>query len=402
MAEQRAGTDQPAPTAGEPGRTATNSGFGSEPLSLDELTTNSLWTTAADGLLIVDRSGTIRATNDALDRLFGYEPDEIVGNALEVLVPVEARERHVAHRTRFDAQPTDRPMSHGVHFRGLKADGATFPVVVGISHVDTLDGPMSVASIRDVSERERVEAQLALAKRRTAISETHDRIASDLHDTVIQRLFALGLGLQSEAESSTEETTAQVMTDAVDTIDDIIGEIREAIYGLRLAKQELGSTTDRILDVLVEMQPSLGLTPDLTVDPRVDDVEDAITVEHLCKVLREAISNVARHAAASEVRIDVSIVEQHLVLVVEDDGRGLSPPDTSPTDPDHRSASHGSASHGSASHGSASHGSASHGYGLESLRRRADGLGGSMSVSANVPSGTRLRWSVPVVADRDA
>ncbi len=341
---------------------------GNGPIPVPELVDSPLWKRAADGLVLVGSSGTIRATNAELERCFGYDPGELVGEPLEVLLPSNVRDRHVEHRRSYDARPWDRAMLDGNHFKGLRSDSTVFPVTVGLSRVETDEGDMTVAAVRDSTEREHVETELALAHRRSLLAEEHDRIASDLHDSVVQRLFALGLGLDRIAAQADDDIAA-ALSEAVDRIDDTIGDIRDAIYGLHSATDDDDATSHRLLDVIVESRNALGFLPEVVLASGVDDIDDAVLVEHLRKVLREALSNVARHAQASSARVEVSTLDTSVVLVVEDDGIGLGDPETT-------------------------------GLGLAGMRRRAEGLGGAFSVEDVRPHGTRVRWSAPPAAHR--
>jgi len=200
---------------------------------------------------------------------------------------------------------------------------------------------------------------------RVAVFEDRDRIARDLHDLVIQRLYATGMSLESLSARMGESDGGRRISGAVDALDETIKEIRSAIFSLhsRPAADQPGLRA-RILEVVDEAAAALGFAPSLRMSGRLDDAGLlAGAQEHLLGALREALSNAARHAAAS--RVDVTVeAGRELILVVRDNGTGLK-------DSGRRS-------------------------GLANLAERAEGLGGTMRAGAADGGGTEIEWRVPL------
>ena len=199
---------------------------------------------------------------------------------------------------------------------------------------------------------------------RFAVFEDRDRIARDLHDLVIQRLYATGMSLQSVSARISEPDTRQRVGSAVDALDETIKEIRAAIFSLhsRPAADESGLRA-RILAVADEVTESLGFAPALRLAGPLDENVPAAAGEHLLGALREALSNAARHAGASKVDVTVEAGPE-LVLVVLDNGTGL-------TQTVRRS-------------------------GLANLAERAELLGGTLLAGPADGGGTRIEWRVPL------
>ncbi|MFC0037169.1 GAF domain-containing sensor histidine kinase [Actinomadura rayongensis] len=197
---------------------------------------------------------------------------------------------------------------------------------------------------------------------RLALFEDRDRIAKDLHDTVIQRLFATAMTLMSAIKITTKPDVATRVQRAVDDLDDTIRQIRSTIFALQAAPdaESLRSRLYALVDAATEQ---LGFAPSVRLDGLLDTAVPDDTGDHLLAVTREALSNAARHARASHVSVDVTAGDD-LTLRVEDDGVGI--PDTG-----RRS-------------------------GLANLHDRATALGGTLTTRPRPGGGTILVWRVPL------
>jgi signal transduction histidine kinase len=203
------------------------------------------------------------------------------------------------------------------------------------------------------------------------VLEDRERIARDLHDVVIQRLFATGLSLQSTARMIIREEARDRVSLAVDELDTIIRDIRQSIFELRAPAAT--SLRAEILDALDRAAMTLGFRPRLTTNGPIDYGVPETLRGDVVAVLREALSNVVRHARASKVNVTISVTGANIVIEVVDDGVGV---------PAHAT--------------SASRGPVSTGHGLSNLGSRAADRGGSFRVEAREPSGTALTWSAPL------
>jgi two-component system, cell cycle sensor histidine kinase and response regulator CckA len=141
---------------------------------------------APDAMVCVDSTGKIALLNAQAERLFGYERDEIVGQPVEVLVPEQVRASHPAHRADYMAEPRSRPMGAGMELAGRRRDGSTFPAEISLSAIQTDDGVLVTAAIRDVSERRAIQAE----RERLRTQAERDRLERQLQQS--QRLESLG------------------------------------------------------------------------------------------------------------------------------------------------------------------------------------------------------------------
>ena len=154
-----------------------------------------------------------------------------------------------------------------------------------------------------------------------AVYEDRDRLARDLHDTVIQRLFAVGLSLQSIA-SSTTDALARRLNAAIGEIDDTIRQVRSSIYELGITRDTRGVRAG-VLDLLGELEPIVGFEVRATFDGPVDSAVPDRVAEHLLATIREAVTNVGRHAQATGATVLLRVAEGWCRLEVVDNGRGI-------------------------------------------------------------------------------
>lgn len=161
------------------------------------------------------------------------------------------------------------------------------------------------------------------AEQRLVVLEDRDRIAMDLHDHVIQELFAIGLGLENTAAQVGDEALARRIRQRVEDIDGTIRRIRTSIFELRgTAAGPLESLRQRVLDVAADLTPALGFPPHLTFSGGLDVRMEGALVDDIVAAVRESLTNAARHAGARSVTVDVALDGDVLTVTVRDDGVG--------------------------------------------------------------------------------
>lgn len=195
---------------------------------------------APDAIVVVDEAGMIVAANRRTEDLFGHEPADLLGTPIETLVPLAFRAAHVAHREQYIRAPRARPMGMGMTLRGLHRDGREIPIEIALSPFDTADGLRVIASVRDVTERERIERELRIAEQDLITTAERERIARDLHDTVIQHLFAVGVTLQVVERHLDDPAQLERVRWVTAHLDEIIDEVRHAIFGPVTSYETLG------------------------------------------------------------------------------------------------------------------------------------------------------------------
>ena len=244
-------------------------------------------------------------------------------------------------------------------------------------------------------------ARLHARVRDLVLAEDRERIARDLHDTVIQRLFAVGLSLQGTTRLVESDSAAAVarIGRAVDELDMTVKDIRSAIFGLEssLATGPTSGLRTRLLALVRESASSLGFEPRLVFDGPIDTSVDEDVADDLVATLREALSNVVRHASARHVDVAVVAGAGELSLTVTDDGVG-PPADRVAAGPDGPGASPGEGAVLDAGEGPGPvpEPGEGHGHGLRNMAARALASGGSAELRPGAAGGAVLSWRVPI------
>ncbi|HYZ53882.1 MAG TPA: GAF domain-containing protein [Streptosporangiaceae bacterium] len=245
--------------------------------------------------------------------------------------------------------------------------------VRGVLHVGRRRGglpfPPAIADlVASFAAQAGVALELAARRRdaeRLSLFEDRDRIARDLHDLVIQRLYATGMSLEGMVPMITKPEVTNRIRNAVDSMDETIKDIRATIFALQSrAEDQPPNLQGEIVSIVDQMTPMLGFSPSLRLGQGLSGPVAADAAECMLTALREALSNAARHAHATRVDVSADVdAARNLTLRVVDNGVGI-PPSV------HRS-------------------------GLRNLAQRAEKLGGELRLGPAGATGTELVWRVP-------
>jgi anti-anti-sigma factor len=184
----------------------------------------------ADGVALTDDSGGLALVNQRLVEMFGYGRGELTGKPVESLVPVDLRAAHAGYRADYLRAPRARPMGAGVRLVGLRKDGATFPVEVSLSPVQTATGHFTLAVVRDMTEIRQRQDLADLA--RAALEAVRETRARELLDSVVSSLFEVGLSLQ-EASDLPHAAARERIGTAISQLDLAIHDIRGHLFTAR-------------------------------------------------------------------------------------------------------------------------------------------------------------------------
>ena len=204
---------------------------------------------------------------------------------------------------------------------------------------------------------------------RLTVFEDRDRIARDLHDLVIQRLYASGMKLQGTMPMIDRPAAEERVSSVVDELDVTIKDIRQAIFALQARGQAAPMLRDKVMDVIEEMTEPMGMTSSLRLTGHLDGGVPRDIGEDMLHALREALSNAARHGKATSTEVNIGAGSE-LSLLVRDNGSGM-------TDTSRRS-------------------------GLANLAQRAERYGGALAIGPAEGGGTELHWRVPLPGSASA
>jgi len=293
---------------------------------------------AMDAIISVDRDQRITLFNRAAERIFGYEPLEVLGQPLAMLIPSRFHQQHHRHVEDFGrAGVSSRPMMAQRIVTALRKGGEEFPIDASISQNEIRGHRFFTVILRDVSLRERTRRELAQAREdlrelsvasRTAREQENSRISRELHDELGQNLTSLKMDLAWLEANTPRDDGKFLKTIAAmrSVLDSTVAATRRISADLRpLMLDDLGLMA--ALEWLAEdTSRRHGFTVQLAVDEASENLAEPLASQ-VYRIVQESLTNAGRHAAAQKVRVTLRTIGREVHLDVVDDGRGLAPED---------------------------------------------------------------------------
>jgi PAS domain S-box-containing protein len=332
-----------------------------------------------DAIVAIDERQHIVLFNPAAEKMFGRIASEVLGQSFDLLIPESIRTRHQGHVARYATQQTGpRSMNAALQITGKRADGQEFPIESTISKSFVGGKLQMTAVLRDVTAQRQAEfdlramnAQLrSLATSLQSVrEEERSRIARELHDQLGQQLTGIKLSLSWLGNRLKDGRTAT--PDAVDEIryllDAAITSVRRISTELRPRILDDLGFTEALRAQIFEFTKHSELNVSLNLSAAQDVYGDAQATA-LFRIVQEALTNVARHANATQVNIDLMTEHDHLVLRVHDNGQGMQ------------------------------EGVRPGRIGVVSMRERAISIGAQFSISSSAGVGTTIEVEIPLSA----
>ena len=342
----------------------------------------SILESAMDAVIAIDEAQNVVLFNQAAEAMFGCTRAEALGRSLERFLPERFRGVHRSHVHAFGSSGiTTRRMGHNTVLLALRANGTEFPIEASISKSGGTGGHLYTVILRDITLRiagedalrqSQVELRELSAQVLQAREDEKTRIARELHDELGQQLTALKMDLAWAREKVPAPLTElagklERMDATLDTTVTATRRISADLRPLMLDDLGLAEAAEWLAE---DFEQRTGIVCSLALeDSEAISRLDAATSTALYRILQESLTNVARHARAGHVGIELAIDGEEVVLSVEDDGQGISDNDRRKT----RS------------------------FGLKGLRERAHYLGGISRIEAGSQGGTLVAVRVPAL-----
>jgi PAS domain S-box-containing protein len=318
---------------------------------------------ALDCVVIADSAGTVLEFNPAACQTFGFSREQAIGqNMTDLIVPPALRARHRAGMTRYLRTGQPQILDRRIEIAGMRADGSEFPVELTITRIAVGGPPVFAGYLRDLSDRHRADEEVRAARHRVveAVVQERQRLERDLHDGAQQRLISVGTTLVRARSALPDEPNqaAAILDEAIVGLEEAAIELRNLARGIHPASLTRYGLSAALGDVArrspIDLQ--LGTVPAQRYPLAVEATAYF--------VISEALTNVARHSGADRARVDVSVNDRSLVIVVQDEGAGGATMES--------------------------------GTGLRGLADRVAMLDGTFDVDSPRGGGTKLRAQIPL------
>lgn len=304
-------------------------------LQESEARMRAIFDTAVDAIVTIDERGMIDRFNQAAERLFGYAEAEVAGRNVSILMPSPYREMHDGYLAHYRQTGEKRIIGIGREVIGQRKNGTTFPMDLAVAEMRFGDRRMFTGMVRDITERKHAEealrqSQLELrrlsAHQEQLKEQERKRIAQEIHD----ELGALLTGIKAYVSVSIDRAQRAglpadpLLAETADLADTAINAVRKVITDLRPSVLDQLGVWAALEWYAEQIAERSGLACGCEIDPGAQTIElDHERSTMIFRIVQEALTNVVRHADASNAKVQVSCSGGIVVVRVEDDGKGI-------------------------------------------------------------------------------
>jgi PAS domain S-box-containing protein len=276
--------------------------------------------TAVEGIITIDARGVIESFNRAAEKIFGYTAKEAIGRNVSILMPEPFRHQHDGYMQNYERTGEAKIIGIGREVAGRRKDGSVFPMDLSVSEVRLADSRLFTGFVRDITERKRLETEIAEISNRE-----QQRIGQDLHDGLCQELAGIELMCQvlEQKLGGKSKAEAKQVADIGEHIRVAIGHTRKLARGLSPVELETNGFTSALQELADTAQKLFHIECRFEC-PKPVAIRNNVAATHLYRIAQEAINNAVRHGKAKQMVISLKPSGDKITLKIADNGLGFS------------------------------------------------------------------------------
>lgn len=324
--------------------------------------------TASDAIITIDESGHIVFVNPAVEKVFGYPPEKMVGEDLTMLMPEYLRHLHHAGFKRYQETGKKHISWEAVELPGLHQSGREIPLELSFGEFVRNERRYFTGIVRDISERKQAAEALQRSReeRLRELERVRRRIATDLHDDIGSSLTQISI-MSEVVQNRGDVENTQELSMIANSSRELVDAMSDIVWAINPQKDHLSDLKQRMRRFAADVLTSRGVELDFQAPLEGDDIALGANIRReVFLIFKETINNMVKHSGLTRAEIDFRIADGYLTLRVRDNGRGF---DTQ---------------------------SESDGHGLMSMRERTASLGGTLEIASVANEGTTITFRAPL------